>query len=207
MKIACKRIFEAIEKKERIIVFGDFDSDGITSTAILTKAIADLGGIVSYRIPDRTTDNHGLKNYLLDEIAQKNTKLVITCDCGINDFEQVAHAKKIGLDIIITDHHTPKKEKFPKDNFSLIMGSDNLENLHKWKNADILFKEYPFYVYNRPGHTDTKNAEKANVSFLDAPQLKISSTFIRKSLKEGKSVKYILHDKVLEEIERTGWYQ
>lgn len=104
------------------------------------------------------------------------------------------------------DTLTYLKEKYTYDQFSLIMGSDNLENLHKWKNADILFKEYPFYVYNRPGHTDTKNAEKAKVTFLDAPQLKISSTFIRKSLKENKSVKYILHEKVLKEIERTGWY-
>lgn len=104
------------------------------------------------------------------------------------------------------DTLTYLKEKHPNDSFSLIMGSDNLENLHKWKNADILLKEYPFFVYNRPGHTDTKNAENAMVTFLDAPQLKISSTFIRKSLKEQKSVKYILHDKVLKEIERSGWY-
>ena len=99
------------------------------------------------------------------------------------------------------------KEKHKSHEFSLIMGSDNLENLHKWKNADILFKEYPFYVYNRPGHSNIKNAEKAKVTFLDAPQLKISSTFIRNNLKENKSVKYILHEKVLDEIDRTGFYK
>jgi len=105
------------------------------------------------------------------------------------------------------DTLTYLKEKHPKDEFSLIMGSDNLENLHKWKNADILFKEYPFFIYNRPGHTDLKNAEKAKVTFLDAPQLQISSTFIRKNIQENKSVKYILAEKVLEELERTGWYK
>lgn len=99
------------------------------------------------------------------------------------------------------------KEKYPNDSFSLIMGSDNLENLDKWKNADILFKDYDFYIYNRPGYTDIKNADKAKVWFLDAPQLQLSSTFIRSSIKEKKSVQYILHDKVLEEIERCGWYQ
>ena len=99
------------------------------------------------------------------------------------------------------------KEKYNEYEFSLIMGSDNLENLHKWKNADILFKEYPFYVYNRPGHTDIKNAEKAKVTFLDAPQLKISSTFIRKNIKENKSVKYILTEKVNKEIIEMGWYK
>lgn len=105
------------------------------------------------------------------------------------------------------DTLTYLKEKHKKHQFSLIMGSDNLENLHKWKNADILFKEYPFYVYKRPEHTDFKNAEKAEVTFLNAPQLKISSTFIRKSIQEGKSVKYILSDEVLKEIEETGWYK
>ncbi len=99
------------------------------------------------------------------------------------------------------------KEKHKQHQFALVMGSDNLENLHKWKNADILFKEYPFYVYKRPEHTDLKNAEKAKVTFLDAPQLKISATFIRKSIQAGKSVKYVLTDKVLKEIDDMGWYK
>jgi len=99
------------------------------------------------------------------------------------------------------------KEKFKKNEFSLIMGSDNLENLHKWKNADILFKGYEFFVYKRPNHLNLKNAEKAKVTFLDAPTLNISSTFIRKSLKENKSVKYILHEKVMKEIEDMAWYR
>ncbi|PID70489.1 single-stranded-DNA-specific exonuclease RecJ [bacterium DOLZORAL124_38_8] len=114
MQTACERIFTAIKNQERIIVFGDFDSDGITSTVILTKAIAELGGLVSYRIPDRTNDNHGLKNYLFDEIASKQVSLVITCDCGINDNNEVAYAQSVGIDTIVTDHHTPKKESFPK---------------------------------------------------------------------------------------------
>ena len=105
------------------------------------------------------------------------------------------------------DTLTYLKEKFKTHDFSLIMGSDNLESLHKWKNADILFRDYHFYIYNRPGHTDVKNADKANVTFVDAPQLKISSTFIRNSIKEGKTIHYILHEKVRNEIEEMGWYK
>jgi len=99
------------------------------------------------------------------------------------------------------------KEKYKNHEFSLIMGSDNLENLHKWKNAEILFKDYEFFVYKRPNHLNLKNADKAKVSFLDAPMLNISSTFIRKNIKEGISVKYILHEKVLKEIEEMTWYK
>ena len=99
------------------------------------------------------------------------------------------------------------KEKYKNHEFSLIMGSDNLENLHKWKNAKILFKEYEIFVYKRPNHLNLKNADKAKVSFLDAPMLNISSTFIRKNIKEGISVKYILHEKVLKEIEEMTWYK
>lgn len=99
------------------------------------------------------------------------------------------------------------QEKFPKYDFALIMGSDNLENLHKWKNADILMAQYPIYVYNRPQHTDTKNADKAKVTFLDAPQLNISSTFVRKSIQNNKSVRYILHPKVWKEIDAMQWYK
>jgi len=99
------------------------------------------------------------------------------------------------------------KEKYKNHEFSLIMGSDNLENLHKWKNAEILFKEYEIFVYKRPNHLNLKNADKAKVSFLDAPMLNISSTFIRKNIKKGISVKYILHEKVLKEIEEMTWYK
>ena len=111
---ACERIIEAIEKEERVMVYGDFDADGITSTVILVHGLQQLGAQVSYRIPDREADSHGLKNYLLDEIAQTGTKLVITCDCGINDHAEVAHGAGLGMDIIITDHHDADPAQFPK---------------------------------------------------------------------------------------------
>lgn len=107
MKKAVNRIYQALKSKERIIIYGDFDTDGITSTVILMQGLKDLGGNVSYRIPDRNTDSHGLKKHILDEIAHKEVSLVITCDCGINDEQEMIHAQNLNLDLIITDHHEP----------------------------------------------------------------------------------------------------
>ncbi len=103
------------------------------------------------------------------------------------------------------DTLTYLKEKYPQHKFSIIMGSDGFQNLPKWKNADLLVKEYPFIIYKRPGFevTDTWNAD---VQVLDAPMLDISATFIRNNLKEGKSIRYLVPDKVREEIERNNYY-
>ncbi len=113
MDRAVARILKAIEKKERIVIFGDFDADGITSTVILVDGLKKLNAQVSYRIPSRKDDGHGLKNYLIDEIYSKDVGLIITCDCGVNDKEQVEYAVKNGIDVIVSDHHTSDKLKFP----------------------------------------------------------------------------------------------
>ncbi len=105
MEKAVARISSAIENKERIIVYGDFDTDGITATTILTMGLRELGAEVSYRIPDRNRDSHGLKKSYIDEFATKNVGLIITCDCGTNDCDEIAHANSLGIDTIITDHH------------------------------------------------------------------------------------------------------
>ena len=109
--LAGKRIQQAIEKKEKIMVFGDFDADGVTATAILVDALRRLGGLVSYRIPDRVQDSHGLKTHLIDEIVESGANLLITVDCGINDVAAVDHARERGLAVIITDHHQPDTDK------------------------------------------------------------------------------------------------
>ncbi len=113
MKKAVERILFAVAQEERIIVFGDFDVDGVTSTVILVAGLQELGAKVSYRIPSRATDSHGLKKSILDEIAQQNVKLLITCDCGTNDREEVLYAHKLGIDVVITDHHELKPNQFP----------------------------------------------------------------------------------------------
>ncbi len=114
MTQAVKRIQKAIEENERIMVYGDFDTDGITSTVILTQGLRDLGGNISYRIPCRVKDSHGLKKELIDEIASKEVSLLITCDCGINEYIETQYATEKGIDVIITDHHDPDPERFPE---------------------------------------------------------------------------------------------
>ncbi len=110
---AKKRIVNAIKEKERIMIFGDFDADGVTATSLLVHGLTALGGLVSYRIPSRDTDSHGLKKHLLQEIAKTGTKLVITVDCGTNDAEEVKFANDLGLDVIITDHHDADPARKP----------------------------------------------------------------------------------------------
>lgn len=109
------RILRAIDQEERIVIFGDFDADGITSTVILVQALKDCGAEVSYRIPERNTESHGLKRSHIDELAERKVKLIITCDCGVNDQEAVAYAQEKKIDVIITDHHEPDEKRFPID--------------------------------------------------------------------------------------------
>jgi len=106
MEKAVKIIDEAIEKKERIIIFGDYDVDGISGTAILVSLLNDLGAEVSFRIPNRKNDGYGVSKKFIDEFKDKNVKILITVDCGISSINEIALAKEYGIKTIITDHHT-----------------------------------------------------------------------------------------------------
>ena len=97
-------------------------------------------------------------------------------------------------------------DKYPEHEFCIIMGSDSFQNLHKWKNYQGIIKNYLLYVYLRPGF-NIENNIGANLLVLNAPLLQLSSTQIRKCIKEGKSVRYMIPDKVLEEIEKGGYYK
>jgi len=97
-------------------------------------------------------------------------------------------------------------EKYPGHEFIIIMGSDSFQNIHKWKNYESIIKNYPVCVYIRPGF-DVLNDVKADLDIIDAPLLQLSATQIRKYLKEGKSIRYMVPDKVLEEIEKGGYYK
>lgn len=98
------------------------------------------------------------------------------------------------------------KEKYPSCKFSLIMGSDSFQNLGKWKNAEIIISDHPIIVYKRPGF-DVENKPGANLQLLDAPLLEISATHIRELIKQGKSIKYLVHPKVEEEIIAGGLFR
>lgn len=98
------------------------------------------------------------------------------------------------------------KERFPEKDFVLIMGSDNLKNFRKWKNYEIILRDFQLAVYPRPGFTDTELEQHPSVTMTDTPQMEISSTFIRKSVAAGKNVKYFLPDVVYSFIEKKGLY-
>ncbi len=103
---ALSRIYQALLSGEKITVYGDFDTDGLTGTAILVQGLAELGASVSPYIPDRFEEGHGLKISALENLKNQGISLVITVDCGINDNKAAAYARSVGLDLIITDHHT-----------------------------------------------------------------------------------------------------
>lgn len=109
MDKAVARIEQAIDQEETIIVYGDFDADGVTSTVLLTQALRGLGvdrNLVRPYIPDRVDEGYGLNVEALTDLKAKGADLVITVDCGIRSVFEVEHANNIGLDMIITDHHS-----------------------------------------------------------------------------------------------------
>ena len=98
------------------------------------------------------------------------------------------------------------KEKNPEHEFCIIMGSDSFQNLHKWKNYEVIVKDYEVYVYLRPGFEVT-NSINAKLHIVEAPLLQLSATQIRKYIKEGKSIRYLVPENVKEEIEKGGYYK
>jgi single-stranded-DNA-specific exonuclease len=105
MKDALALILRAIEKKKRITVFGDYDADGITATALLVRFLSSIGAETDYYIPDRLAEGYGLNQGAIEKIHAGGTGLIVTVDCGISNSSEVALAKDLGLDVIITDHH------------------------------------------------------------------------------------------------------
>ena len=96
-------------------------------------------------------------------------------------------------------------EKYPNNEFSIVMGSDGFQNLDKWKNYQSLISNYKIYIYNRPGFPVTKDFG-AKIEIVNAPLLEISSTHIRELIKNGKSIRYLVTDPVMEEITRNQYY-
>ena len=97
-------------------------------------------------------------------------------------------------------------EKYPNNTFSIIMGSDSFSNLHKWKNYEMILKNYSIYVYKRSGFSVENSFIKSKPSIINTPLIEISSTLIRKLVREGKSIRFLVPDKVMEEIKRGGYY-
>jgi nicotinate-nucleotide adenylyltransferase len=97
-------------------------------------------------------------------------------------------------------------EKYPDHVFRIIIGSDSFQNIMRWKNADAIIRNHKLLIYKRPGF-EVDNTINANIEVIDAPLLEISATYIRELVIEKKSIKYLVHEKVEEEIERSRFYQ
>lgn len=111
MEKAVKRILEAMSKKEKIVIYGDYDVDGITSITVLKKFFADRGISVDSYIPNRLEEGYGLNKQAIDTL--KDYDLMITVDCGISGIEEIDYAMSLGIDVVVTDHHEPT-EVLPK---------------------------------------------------------------------------------------------
>lgn len=113
MKTAVERIRQALKHHEPIAIYGDYDVDGVTATALLVQTLRALGGNVRGYIPNRFEEGYGLNTEAFDTLQAEGIKLVISVDCGIRSPAEAAHAQRIGLDLIISDHHHPDEELPP----------------------------------------------------------------------------------------------
>jgi single-stranded-DNA-specific exonuclease len=110
MDVAARRVAAAIASGEPIAVYGDFDTDGVTAVTLLMQAITAMGGDIRPYIPHRLSEGYGLNVEAIDRLIAEGVRLLITVDCGISNVREVAHAQSRGLDVIVTDHHTPPAE-------------------------------------------------------------------------------------------------
>lgn len=113
MHRAVERIKQAVDKKEKVMVFGDYDVDGITSMALLKQSLMEIGLDASHYMPHRIKEGYGLTKDILRIAKEKKIKLLITVDCGISNYDEIEALKKHGIDTIITDHHEPQGDLLP----------------------------------------------------------------------------------------------
>lgn len=110
MKQAVERLAEAIDAQERIVIYGDYDADGVTASALLVEGLRKLGAKADVYFPDRFDEGYGINAEAVKLLAEKGTRLLVSVDCGMRAVEEVALARRLGLQVIITDHHQPGKD-------------------------------------------------------------------------------------------------
>jgi len=138
---------------------------------------------------------------MYDRLEMVNLALEDADNIRANDIEFRLPKPSYTIDTLI---HL--QERYPNRNFVLIMGSDNLVTLKKWKNYEIILRDFEIYVYPRPGFDSTEWNNHSKITITDTPLMEISSTFIRNAVKERKNVRYFIPNKVLDFIEKKGIY-
>ncbi len=140
MPKAVARIMKAIADKERLAIYGDFDADGITATAILVLTISALGGVVGPYIPHRYSEGYGVNIEAMRVLRNSGVDLVITVDCGTSSVKEISYARDIGLDVIITDHHTLPLELPPASAIINLQRNDHSYPFTDLCGAGVAFK-------------------------------------------------------------------
>ena len=120
MAEAVQRLLQAIEHQEPVLVYGDYDVDGTTGTAVLLRALRMLGATAGYHVPHRFTEGYGIQQAALEKAAREGYKLVVSVDCGIRAHEPLVWARGNGLDVIITDHHLPDEDEGAPPAFAVL---------------------------------------------------------------------------------------
>ena len=110
LRAGARRIHEHVDRGSRITVHGDYDVDGVCSTAILVRALRTLGADVDWYLPSRTEDGYGVSAATVERLAQRGTGLLVTVDCGITSVDEVATARALGVDVVVTDHHSARAD-------------------------------------------------------------------------------------------------
>lgn len=152
---AVERIIQAKEDNEKILIFGDSDVDGITSTAILYDYLVKFGCDVQWRLP-LADDAYGLSMAAVDDFAAQQGSLIITVDCGISNVEETKHAMEMGIDVIITDHHNPQKELPPA---LIILNPKIIEQCYPFADISGAAVSYKLVSALRFSQSDFYNAE------------------------------------------------
>jgi single-stranded-DNA-specific exonuclease len=114
MRTALERLRAAIERKEIVLIYGDYDVDGTTAVVVLKTAIELCGGCATYHVPHRIRDGYGMKDDVVEQAAASGVRLIISVDTGIRAFDAAEAAQRVGVDLIVTDHHLPQEQGVPK---------------------------------------------------------------------------------------------
>lgn len=109
-EVACERIKKALHEKQKILIHGDYDGDGVTSAALWTRCLRALGGDVDVFVPHRKRDGYDMRSAFIEQARHDSVQLIITTDCGIQRIDEVSLAREYGIDVIVTDHHTPNAD-------------------------------------------------------------------------------------------------
>lgn len=107
---AIEIILDSIDNEEKIAVYGDYDVDGVTATTILVDALKEIGARVTYHLPDRFSEGYGMNIDVVRKLAAEGVKTIVTCDCGISNFNEINEARRLGMKVVLTDHHTIGEE-------------------------------------------------------------------------------------------------